>query len=92
MLKPEGRLIVLEFTQPYWWFRPFYYFYLRLLLPWFARLVTGDRDAYLYLGTSIADFPNRIELSKELEKVGFEQVQEHALTFSIVALHQGKKS
>jgi demethylmenaquinone methyltransferase/2-methoxy-6-polyprenyl-1,4-benzoquinol methylase len=92
VLKPGGRLIVLEFTQPYWWFRPFYYFYLRLLLPWFARLVTGDRDAYLYLGTSISNFPNRIELSKELKKVGFEQVQEHALTFSIVALHQGNKS
>ena len=91
VLKPAGRLIVLEFTQPYWWFRPFYYFYLRLLLPWFARLVTGDRDAYLYLGTSISNFPNRIELSKELEQVGFEQVKEDALTFSIVALHQGKK-
>ena len=92
VLKPNGRLIVLEFTQPYWWFRPFYYFYLRLLLPWFARIVTGDRDAYLYLGTSISNFPNRAELGGELEEVGFENVNIEALTFSIVALHVGTKN
>lgn len=92
VLKPNGRLIVLEFTQPYRWFAPFYYFYLRLLLPWFARLVTGDRDAYLYLGTSIANFPNRPELIMELKEVGFQKVRQQALTFSIVALHQGKKN
>ena len=50
VLKPSGRLIVLEFSQPYWWFRPFYYFYLRLILPWLARIVTGDREAYLTWG------------------------------------------
>ena len=91
VLKPEGRLIVLEFTQPYWWFRPVYYFYLRLVLPWFARLVTGDRDAYLYLGTSITNFPNRHELIGEIEGVGFGQVSALPMTFSIVALHHGVK-
>ncbi len=91
VLKPDGRLIVLEFTQPHWWFRPVYYFYLRLILPWLARLVTGDRDAYLYLGTSISNFPNRHELSRELEGVGFGEVSALPLTFSIVALHHGLK-
>ena len=91
VLKPGGRLIVLEFSQPYFWFRPFYYFYLRGILPWLARLVTGDRDAYLYLGSSISEFPDRSDLSKELEDAGFSKVFCKALTFSIVALHMGIK-
>ena len=91
VLRPGGRLIILEFSQPYLWFRPFYYLYLRGILPSVARWLTGDRDAYIYLGTSIAGFPNRDELCKEIEKAGFDQVQAKPLTFSIVALHEGRK-
>ena len=91
VLRPGGRLIILEFSQPYLWFRPFYYLYLRGILPWVARWLTGDRDAYLYLGTSIAGFPDRAGLVTEVEGVGFEKVLAHALTFSIVALHVGQK-
>lgn len=91
VLKPNGRLIVLEFSQPYIWFRPFYYFYLKLILPWMARLVTGDREAYLYLGSSISAFPDRAGLVDEFEGAGFERVHFSALTFSIVALHLGYK-
>ena len=91
VLRPGGRLIVLEFSQPYLWFRPFYYFYLRGLLPWVARWLTGDRDAYLYLGSSISEFPDRAGLCREIEQAGFSQVQAKALTFSIVSLHQGGK-
>ena len=91
VLKPNGRLIVLEFSQPYFWFRPFYHFYLKLVLPWMARLVTGDREAYLYLGSSISAFPDRFGLVDEFEGAGFERVRFSALTFSIVALHQGYK-
>ena len=91
VLRPGGRLIILEFSQPYFWFRPFYYLYLRGILPWVARWLTGDRDAYLYLGTSIAEFPNRKGLCKEIEKAGFQAVSARSLSFSIVALHQGRK-
>ena len=91
VLRPGGRLIILEFSQPYLWFRPFYYFYLRGMLPWVARWLTGDRDAYLYLGTSIAGFPDRAGLVTEVEDAGFEKVVAQALTFSIVALHEGTK-
>ena len=91
VLRPGGRLIILEFSQPYLWFRPLYYFYLKGILPWVARLLTGDRDAYLYLGTSIAGFPNRDGLCKEIEKAGFDQVEAKPLTFSIVALHEATK-
>ena len=91
VLRPGGRLIILEFSQPYFWFRPFYYLYLRGILPWIARWVTGDRDAYLYLGTSISGFPNREGLCEEIEKAGFKEVSARSLTFSIVALHLGIK-
>ena len=91
LLRPGGRLIVLEFSQPFFWFRPFYYFYLRLILPWMARLVTGDRDAYLYLGSSISAFPDRFGLVKEFEDAGFEKIRFTSLTFAIVALHLGHK-
>ena len=91
VLRTGGRLIVLEFSQPYLWFRPLYYFYLKGILPWVARWLTGDRDAYLYLGTSIAGFPNRLGLCQEIEQAGFSMVKAKALTFSIVALHEGRK-
>lgn len=91
VLRPNGRLIILEFSQPFLWFRPFYYFYLRLILPWMARILTGDRDAYLYLGSSISSFPNRFGLVKELENAGFERIRFSVLTFAIVALHLGYK-
>ena len=91
VLRPSGRLIILEFSQPYLWFRPFYYLYLRGILPWVARGLTGDREAYLYLGTSIAGFPNRDGLCDEIEKAGFGAVSDRALTFSIVALHSAEK-
>lgn len=91
VLKPGGRLIVLEFSQPYLWFRPFYYFYLRGILPWLARWITGDREAYLYLGTSISTFPDRKGLCTELVESGFVAPRAHAMTFSVVALHEARK-
>ena len=91
VLRPGGKLIVLEFSQPYFWFRPFYYLYLKGILPWVACWLTGDRDAYLYLGSTISEFPDRPGLCREIESAGFYKVSAEALTFSIVALHQGIK-
>ena len=56
-----------------------------------ARMVTGDRDAYLYLGSSISTFPDRFELVKEFENAGFEKISFSSLTFAIVVLHLGYK-
>lgn len=87
VLKPGGRLFVLEFSQPFLWFRPFYYFYLKLILPLVAGVVTGDRSAYEYLGGSIAEFPHRAELSAEIRRAGFSAVEATPMTFGIVAIH-----
>ena len=91
VLRPGGRLFVLEFSQPYRWFRPFYYFYLRQLLPGIAGMVTGDRAAYVYLNDTIAEFPGREELAREIETAGFKKVTARAMTFGIVALHVAEK-
>ena len=87
VLRPGGRLYVLEFSQPYRWFRPLYYFYLRRLLPAIAGLVTGDRAAYEYLNNTISEFPDRASLSTEIRAAGFSDVRAEALTLGIVALH-----
>jgi demethylmenaquinone methyltransferase / 2-methoxy-6-polyprenyl-1,4-benzoquinol methylase len=87
VLQPDGHLFILEFSQPYRWFRPIYALYLRHILPRLAALVTGDRSAYDYLGVSVEGFPPSDALADELRRAGFRQVTAQRLTFGIVALH-----
>ena len=91
VLRPGGHLFVLEFSQPFAWFRPLYYFYLRRILPTIAGLVTGDRAAYVYLNETIGQFPGRAALAEEIQAAGFKQVRATPLTLGIVALHVAKK-
>lgn len=91
ILRPGGRLYVLEFSQPAAWFRPFYYFYLRRILPAIAGLVTGDREAYEYLNRTIGQFPDRAALASEITAVGFSQVSARPMTLGIVALHEATR-
>lgn len=91
VLKPGGHLFVLEFSQPYAWFRPVYYFYLTRILPRVAGLITGDRAAYDYLNCTIGEFPDRDALSQEFTRAGFSRVTGAPLTFGIVALHEAQK-
>lgn len=91
VLRPGGRLFVLEFSQPSAWFRPLYYFYLRRLLPLIAGVVTGDRAAYVYLNETIGQFPGREALAAEISAAGFSGVTATALTFGTVALHEAAK-
>ena len=91
VLRSDGRVFILEFSQPYAWFRPFYYFYLRRIVPVFAGQLTGDRSAYEYLNATIEQFPGRPALAAELAAAGFTDIHHRAMTFGIVALHVGKK-
>jgi demethylmenaquinone methyltransferase/2-methoxy-6-polyprenyl-1,4-benzoquinol methylase len=89
VLRPGGRVFVLEFSQPYRWFRPVYYTYLRYVLPVIAGLVTGDKSAYDYLCGSIESFPTHEAMGAEIKSAGFEPVTVHRMTGGIVALHCG---
>ncbi len=91
VLRPGGRVYVLEFSQPDRWFRPIYLFYLRNVLPWFAGILTGDRAAYEYLNETIEAFPGRDALGAEFLAAGFSSVQAEGWTFGIVALHTAAK-
>lgn len=82
---------MLEFTQPAPWFRPFYRFYLKFVLPLVARVITGDKKAYDYLAGSIEAFPPKERLSQELRDAGFSDVRAFGMTFSIVAVHVAEK-
>ena len=91
VLRPGGRLFILEFSQPQRWFRPFYFFYLRHILPRLAGWVTGDRAAYTYLNDTIEQFPDRDALSAEIRAAGFPTVRARGMTFGIVALHEAQR-
>lgn len=91
VLKPGGRLYVLEFSEPARWFRPIYLFYLRHILPWLAGMLTNDRAAYEYLNQTIEAFPDRDRLSTEFLNAGFRQVHAQGWTFGVVALHTAVK-
>jgi demethylmenaquinone methyltransferase/2-methoxy-6-polyprenyl-1,4-benzoquinol methylase len=91
VLRPRGRLFVLEFSQPQAWFRPIYFFYLRKILPFVAGTVTGDRSAYVYLNETIEQFPDRAALGGEIRAAGFSQVTSFGMTCGIVALHEAQR-
>ncbi len=89
IIRPGGHVFILEFSQPYPALRPFYYFYLKTILPRIAALVTRNRDAYEYLAGTIEDFPDRPVLTRQLQQAGFKTVHAIPMTGGIVALHIG---
>ncbi|MBL0211540.1 MAG: class I SAM-dependent methyltransferase [Holophagaceae bacterium] len=92
VLKPGGRLTILEFSTPVLpGFRGLYTWYSLKVLPRIGALISGDRSAYTYLPESIREFPDQPRLAQELKTAGFEQVRWTNLTGGIVALHVGIK-
>lgn len=90
VLKPGGRLVVLEFSRPpSAAFRAVYDWYSLRLLPRIGGWISGDPSAYAYLPESIRGFPDQPALAAELEAAGFAQVDWTNLTGGIVALHSG---
>ena len=70
VLRAGGHLLVLDFSLPKGFLRPLYRFYLHRFLPCIAGVVTGERDAYQYLGASIEKFPSGNAMSELLERSG----------------------
>ena len=92
VLKPEGSVHILEFSQPYHGFRPLYFFYLRHILPKAAKLLCRDQAAYEYLSNSIKAFPEVEEIGRELDSAGFQKVSWTRPTLGIVAIHSATRS
>jgi len=92
VLKPGGRLLVLEFSKPTnELLNQAYDNYSFKLLPKIGKLVTGDEDSYRYLAESIRMHPDQETLKSMFEKADFEDCEYHNLTGGIVALHRGFK-
>jgi len=93
VLKPGGRLCVLEFSKPvYPPLEKLYDFYSFKLLPRMGELIARDRDSYQYLAESIRMHPDQLELKQIiLEQGGFDEVEVHNLSGGIVALHRAFK-
>ena len=92
VLKPGGRLLVLEFSKPI--YKPlskFYDFYSFNIIPKLGKLIANDSESYQYLAESIRMHPNQKTLEGMMKKVGFEGTEYFNLTAGIVALHRGYK-
>lgn len=92
VLKPGGRLLVLEFSKPVLpGLNMLYDAYSFRILPQLGRWVAGDADSYRYLAESIRKFPDQEALRQMMLDAGFDQASFHNLTGGIVALHIGFK-
>lgn len=91
VLKPAGRLLILEFSRPLALLKPVYDFYSFSVLPLLGRLIANDAASYRYLAESIRMHPDQQTLLGMLESAGFEDCDYHNLTGGIVAIHRGYK-
>ncbi len=91
VLKPGGKLLILEFSRPAEALRPAYDFYSFNLLPLMGKLVANDAESYQYLAESIRMHPDQDTLLRMMQEAGFERATYHNLTGGIVALHTGYK-
>ncbi len=91
VLRPGGRLLVLEFSKVWKPLAPAYDLYSFKLLPWMGDKVAGDADSYRYLAESIRMHPGQEELKGLMERAGLARVDYFNLSAGIVALHRGYK-
>ena len=93
ILKPGGRLAVLEFSTPIVpGFGMLFNFYFSYILPRIGGAVSGSRGAYEYLPDSVSKFPNQKNLAELIKTTGFDAVKYRNLTGGIAALHTGSKT
>ncbi len=92
VLKPGGRMVVLEFSKPRVFpFKQLYNFYFNFILPKIGRLISRDPAAYTYLPESVQAFPDGDEFTKILDRLGFNQTSCKSLTFGVSSLYTGIK-
>jgi len=92
VLKPGGRILVLEFTKPRMFpFKQLFNLYFKHVLPVIGRVKSKDPAAYKYLYESVQAFPDYDEFLKVMRKVGFKSCSWTSLSLGICAIYQGEK-
>jgi demethylmenaquinone methyltransferase/2-methoxy-6-polyprenyl-1,4-benzoquinol methylase len=92
VLRPGGRVVVLEFTTPPGrLFRTLYLWYFHRVLPRIGGWISGHRTAYAYLPASVGEFPSPDGVVTWLRDAGFREVSYRLMTLGIVAIHVGMK-
>ncbi len=92
VLKPGGRLVILDFSLPPGPLRAPYRWYLHHVLPHFAGWLTGQKDAYEYLGGSIEQFPSGSSMTALLDSCGFRETDSTPMTFGVVSIYEGRRA
>ena len=93
VLRPGGRLFVLDFSIPRFpGIRQLYLFYLKQIMPRIAGWITGQREAYVYLCGSIERFPSGRDMEALIGANGFQSATTTALTFGIASLYEAQKA
>lgn len=90
VVKPGGRVVVLEFGQPRGIFGSLYRFYSNTILPIIGGIVSGNREAYSYLNKTAANFPCRDEFIELMRRAGFERATWRGLFGGIAFLYIGE--
>jgi demethylmenaquinone methyltransferase / 2-methoxy-6-polyprenyl-1,4-benzoquinol methylase len=91
VLKPQGELGILDFSEPGGLLGKLYGFYFRKVLPKIGTMISGVRGPYEYLPASVHKFPAPQQMLGRMEAVGFHDVSWTPYTFAIASLYRGKK-
>jgi len=91
ILKPGGRCLILEFSRPHWWLKPFYDLYSFWVIPRLGAFISKQSAAYQYLIESIRKFPDQRAMKSLMEASGLQDVRYHNLSFGIACIHTGRK-
>jgi demethylmenaquinone methyltransferase/2-methoxy-6-polyprenyl-1,4-benzoquinol methylase len=92
VIKPNGRLVVLEFSKPDKFpVKQVYSFYFKSLLPFIGKIISKDKSAYTYLPESVMQFPEKHDFLNKLERIGFKQCSYQSLSFGIACIYVGNK-
>lgn len=92
VLKPGGRIVCLETSQPKIpVYRQLYFFYFRFVMPLLGKIFAGSYKEYAWLNESTRNFPDRKELAQLFAEAGFEKLDVHPLMGGIAAIHEGVK-
>ncbi len=91
VVKKGGLVLILEFSRPNNFITPFYWLYLKLVIPTLGGIFS-KKQAYLYLSSSIWQFINTVNIADDLKELGFIHVKKIPLTLGVVSIYIGEKA